>query len=106
MATKPEIVVALDAQLEQLVQRGLAHRAARANVRLHFVVIAFSLRKPVRHKRPAQRSKRSQAVRESTARLCLRGRIQREPPLGHAHEHSLDAKPSGKRSARGEEGSL
>src|SRR5450432_3096280 len=62
MPAQPQIVVPLDAQLKQLVERNVAKRFARANLRLYFVVVTLRLRKPVRAKRPARGTERSQAI--------------------------------------------
>src|SRR5580693_2828226 len=54
-APQPKIVVALDPKLEQLVEGHITEGFSRAHPRLHLVVVAHCLRKPVRAKRATHR---------------------------------------------------
>src|SRR5258707_7309138 len=48
VAAQPQIVVALDAELEELIERHAAQRGACANAGAQFVVVAGGARQPVR----------------------------------------------------------
>ena len=47
VSAKPEVVVALDAQLEEFIHGDFSQSATSAKSRLHFVVIALGLWKPM-----------------------------------------------------------
>src|SRR5207253_9236287 len=51
MSAQPQIVVALDAQLKEFIERKFTLHISCAHLRLHLVIVALRLRKPVRIKR-------------------------------------------------------
>ena len=106
VTTKPEVIVAFDAQFEQFIERRVAGGCACANLRCDLIVIALGTRKPMRAKRSAERGERSELLAKLPAGLGLGRGIESEATLRHAHEGSLDAQPCGNRGSAGEEGAL
>src|SRR5260370_17885870 len=71
VTAEPEVVVPLDAQLEQFIESGFASSRAGADAGLRFIVVAFSARKPMRAKRSPHRGERPEAVRIFPAGPCF-----------------------------------
>src|SRR5882672_7923438 len=103
VSAKPEVIVAFDAQLEEFIHCDFSQSPGPANTRLHFVVIALRLRKPMCKKRSKKRPKRTETVRKFTVCSHFGCGIQREAALGDAQQRTADAKPSCERSRCGKE---
>src|SRR6266849_5870721 len=104
MSAKPEIVVAFDAELKEVVDGGAAERATCAQAGARLVVVAGGSREPASVEGSARRTEGSQILREGSTNACFGTGIEGEAPLGHADERTIGAQPERKGGCVGEEG--
>src|SRR5262249_43625542 len=106
VAAEPKIVVAIEAELEKVVERRRARCSARAEARSYGKVVALGPRKPIGEERAAQPGKRAGAARsfrEIAAAASLGGGLNGEARLRNAQQGTICAEPCRERSGVAEE---
>src|SRR4051794_12482176 len=88
MAAQPKIVVALDAELEELIERNHTGSAADAKSRLNFVVIAVGARQPASVQRTTERSEQIRSGKVAAYACFCRG-IDGKAPFGQPEQRTI-----------------
>src|SRR6267143_1419177 len=107
MAAQPEVVVAVEANHEQLVERHASERPSAPQAGLHSVILPPRFRKPICRERSLDAPVPAERSLKERPQFSGRARIEREPSLGKSNERALNSRSEcNRRSIREKGGGL